>query len=162
MASTQSHLYDGSAGVVHLRTRNACSVIHFLKLAMDAREMSRVSGPDGISVLHCELQVGLTLVMVCDDMQAWGVSDTSGMTPPPWRIMVENVDQLVGQCAGQGAEILTPPGNAFWGERYACVRDPFGNEWVLAQMIEPMSPEEQAHHARQALGGNQNTSGPHA
>lgn len=166
MASSGSQSFDGSAGVVHLRTRNADAAIHFLKLGMNAKEIARVSGPDGRSVLHCELQVGMTLVMVCDEMIAWG-DDPKGtrhvsQAPMACRVMVPNVDDLLAQCMEQGAELITPPSNAFWGERFARLRDPFDNEWILAQLIEPMSPEEQAEHARQALGGNRRTDGPHA
>lgn len=166
MGSVNSASFDGSAGVVQLRTRNAGAAIHFLKLAMNAQEIARVCGPDGASVLHCELHIGLTVVMVCDEMIAWGDAPRggrgAGQQTVPRRVMVQDVDLLVEQCLANDAVLLTPPNNAFWGERYARVRDPFENEWILAQMIEPMSPEEQAEHARQAFGGTIDTEGPHA
>ena len=37
------------------------------------------------------------------------------------------VDQLYERIAGAGFEVDTPPWDAFWGQRYAQVRDPDGN-----------------------------------
>ncbi|MCF8568973.1 VOC family protein [Gordonia sp. HY002] len=38
------------------------------------------------------------------------------------------VDDVVADLAGLGAQIVRPPFDAPWGQRYATVRDPNGNE----------------------------------
>lgn len=41
-----------------------------------------------------------------------------------------------------GATVLMEPIDAFWGERFARVRDPFGHEWGIATLLREMSPDE--------------------
>ncbi|WP_439656017.1 VOC family protein [Lentzea sp. HUAS TT2] len=38
------------------------------------------------------------------------------------------VDELVGELAAAGAVVTRPPWDAFWGQRYASLSDPDGNE----------------------------------
>ncbi|GEE01217.1 glyoxalase [Gordonia spumicola] len=39
-----------------------------------------------------------------------------------------DVDAVVGQLAGVGGQVVREPFDAAWGQRYATVRDPNGNE----------------------------------
>jgi hypothetical protein len=41
-----------------------------------------------------------------------------------------------------GAEALMPPTDAFWSDRYAIIRDPFGHRWSLATQHEDLSTAE--------------------
>ena len=54
----------------------------------------------------------------------------------------QDCDALVARMATHGAEVLVPPADMFWGERFARVRDPFGHEWGIAQQLREVSDEE--------------------
>jgi PhnB protein len=36
---------------------------------------------------------------------------------------------MVDQMTEHGAQVLMPPTDMFWGEKFARIRDPFGHEW---------------------------------
>ena len=46
-----------------------------------------------------------------------------------------------------GCEVVMPPSDMFWGDRYAKVKDPSGHQWGLATHIEDVEPEECARRA---------------
>jgi lactoylglutathione lyase len=47
-------------------------------------------------------------------------------------VYVEDLDRLLAELRGAGAEVLREPADMPWGERLAFVRDPEGNVVTLA------------------------------
>ena len=43
--------------------------------------------------------------------------------------------------------------DAFWGERFGQIIDPFGHRWGLAQHLRDVSPDEVERAAAEAFGG---------
>ena len=43
--------------------------------------------------------------------------------------------------------------DAFWGDRYGMVVDPFGQNWAVATHKEDVSPEEMGKRAAAMFGG---------
>ena len=132
----------------YLMVRGAAKAIDFYKKALGATERFRFAAPDG-SVMHAELQVGDSVVMLADDNpQATAKSPASlGGTSVNIFLYVEDVDSFFQQAVGAGAEALMPPENMFWGDRFSKVSDPFGHEWSLATHVEDVSPEEMGKRA---------------
>ena len=56
--------------------------------------------------------------------------------------MVPNSDSAYERAIAAGAVSIMPPKDMFYGFRNACVRDPFGHEWMVQHEIEKVSPEE--------------------
>lgn len=52
-----------------------------------------------------------------------------------------------------GARILNPAEDAFWGDRYGRLLDPFGVIWSVATHIKDMTPDEITVAAKQTFGG---------
>jgi PhnB protein len=52
-----------------------------------------------------------------------------------------------------GAEVRQPLGDAFWGERYGQIVDPFGHRWGLAQHVRDVPREEIQRAATELFGG---------
>ena len=50
----------------YLTVRGAAEAIDFYKRALGAREIMRMPGPDGKSVMHAELRIGNSIVMLSD------------------------------------------------------------------------------------------------
>ena len=44
--------------------------------------------------------------------------------------------------AEAGAEVIMPLADAFWGDRYGQVRDPYGHIWAIATHKEDLTMEE--------------------
>jgi PhnB protein len=58
-----------------------------------------------------------------------------------------DVDAAWDRALAAGAEVLYPLADQFYGERGGRLRDPFGQQWSLAQRIEDVSAEEMRRRA---------------
>ncbi|HEY7528002.1 MAG TPA: VOC family protein, partial [Candidatus Deferrimicrobiaceae bacterium] len=69
-----------------------------------------------------------------------------------------NADRLFERAVQAGCTVKMPIMDAFWGDRYGKVADPFGYEWGLATRKEDLTPDEirkgaEEFFRRQAGGG---------
>jgi PhnB protein len=127
----------------YLIVKDAVDAIAFYQQAFDATEILRLDGPGG-SVMHAELQVGDSRIMMadeCPDMNALA-PQSPGSSGVGLCLYVENVDEIVAQAIEAGAEIQRPLQDQFYGDRSATLQDPFGHVWTVATHIEDVSPEE--------------------
>ena len=61
-----------------LTISGASDAIEFYKKVFDAKEIHRFSGPDGKSIMHAEIRIGDSAIMLCDEMPQMGcLSPTS-------------------------------------------------------------------------------------
>ena len=67
-------------------------------------------------------------------------------------LAVENVDAFVAHAVSVGATIKMPVADAFWGDRYGQIEDPFGHYWSVATHVRDVSPEELQKAAQQMCG----------
>lgn len=144
-----------------LVVRNAREAIAFYKKAFNAEELEVHTAPDGKHVMHAELRIGNSRFQLCDEMKDWGcLSPLSiGGTSTTVHIYVESVqglDELFNQAIQAGAQVKMPLENAFWGDRYGQLTDPYGHVWGLITHLEDLSPEEVN---RRALEFFKNSSG---
>ena len=51
-----------------------------------------------------------------------------------------------------GAEVIFPLDDQFYGERGGRLRDPFGQQWMMSQHIEDLSPDEMSRRAAALYG----------
>ena len=47
----------------------------------------------------------------------------------------KHVDAIMQQAVAHGAEIAMPAEDAFWGDRYGQIRDPFGHMWTFGAAL---------------------------
>jgi uncharacterized glyoxalase superfamily protein PhnB len=64
---------------------------------------------------------------------------------------VANCDEAVKRAAAAGAQVLKEPWDAFWGDRYGIVADPFGHRWSLATHVREVSQEDMAQAQATAM-----------
>jgi PhnB protein len=57
------------------------------------------------------------------------------------------------RAVAAGAEIRQPLQEAFWGELYGQVTDPFGHRWGIAQHLRQVPPEELERAIADAFSG---------
>ncbi|MEJ7809763.1 MAG: VOC family protein [Gemmatimonadaceae bacterium] len=123
--------------------RDAAQAIEFYKRAFGAEEVSRMAGPDG-SIMHAEIRIGDSRVMLGEENEQWGTLSplsTKG-NPGSLHLYVEDADAAFARALQAGATVRYPLENAFWGDRYGKVADPFGHEWGIATRMKEMTPEE--------------------
>jgi uncharacterized glyoxalase superfamily protein PhnB len=136
---------DGySALTPYLVVRGASKAIEFYKQAFGAVERSRMPGPDGL-LMHAELEIGNSVLMLCDEfpqMERWISPDSLKGTTVSLHLYVEDVDASFARAIAAGAKVSMPLMDAFWGDRYGKLTDPFGHEWSLATRKRMVSPDE--------------------
>ena len=66
-------------------------------------------------------------------------------------LYVEDVDALYNQAVAAGCTPSMPPMDAFWGDRYGMVADPYGHFWSIATHTAEPSEEEMAKAAQETF-----------
>ena len=123
--------------------RGAADAIEFYKSAFGAEETTRMLGPDG-KIMHAEIRIGDSMVMLGDENPEWGMLSplsTNG-TPSSLHVYVDDADAAFARALRAGAKVRQPLEDAFWGDRYGKVTDPFGHEWGIATHVKDMSADE--------------------
>src|SRR5260370_37730256 len=139
----------------HLVVKGASQAIEFYKKAFGAEEITRVPGPDGKSLMHAEIKIGDSRLFLVDEFPQMGSLGPHGIggTPVLIHVYMEDVDTVFNQAVGAGAQVGMPLEDAFCGDRYGQVTDPFGHKWSLATHKEDLTPEELSKRAQAAFGG---------
>jgi PhnB protein len=119
------------------------AAVAFYRAAFGADELLRNSGPDG-RVFHCELLVNGGRLLVHDDFSEHGEDPSAlGGSPVVLHLYVPDVDAAFAAAVAAGATPVAEPQDAFWGDRYAQLTDPFGHRWSLGTTREEQSVAEQ-------------------
>ncbi len=130
-----------------LVVRDVPAAIDFYRAAFAAQEISeRFTGPNG-EVIHTELRIGDSVLMITEDSEDRELSPTP---PTPQCILAtywENVDAAWQRALAAGAEVIHPLDDHFYGERGGRLRDPLGHQWMLSQRTEHLSHEEMNQRA---------------
>ena len=126
----------------HLTVRGVETAVKFYQAAFGAAELYRNLAPDGKSVMHAELMVGDSRLLLHDEFPDHGLlaPDGSKDNGVKHHLYVPNVDDIYERTVAAGATVVMPLQDCFWGDRYAIVVDPFGHRWSMATRIEDLSP----------------------
>jgi uncharacterized glyoxalase superfamily protein PhnB len=136
----------------HLVVRGARKAIEFYKEAFGATELTVMPAPDGEMIVHAALQIGDSHLMLCDEMPGMEICkapESLGGTTFTLHIWTENADALFDRAVKAGAKATMPMMDAFWGDRYGKVLDPFGHEWSIATHQKDLTPEQMAKGAEE-------------
>lgn len=127
--------------------------IEFYKSAFGAQERYAMPGPDGNGIMHAELQVGDSIIMMGDEFpqQSCKSAESMGGSPVSFYLYVENVDAAFRRAVEAGATVDMEVQEMFWGDRAGSLRDPFGYGWMLATRTRELSPEEISEGAKAAF-----------
>jgi PhnB protein len=97
--------------------------------------------------IHVQLKIGDSIVMVSD----WRVQHTEtnlgspqalGGTSVILEMYVDDVDATFKKAVDAGGAAKMQPADAFFGDRYGWVMDPFGHLWALATKKEELTTEQ--------------------
>jgi len=117
--------------------------IDFCVRTFGAVELGRRPGPDGTTA-HGLLTIGGEMIMI---EAVWPTLPSrapvaDGSSPVVVFVYVEDVDQTVDRAIANGAKLLVPLQNQFWGDRMAWIMDPAGHVWTVATRIEETTAEQ--------------------
>lgn len=120
----------------YLYMKDAAKFIEFVKDAFGALEHGRMPNPDG-TIAHAALQIGDSMVMLSEGEPK----------PTALFLYVEDVDSQYKRALDAGAAAETVPADQFWGDRFASVRDAWGNTWQIATHVEDLTEDEMMKRA---------------
>ena len=146
MAKAKSAVPAGHHTVTpQLSFDNAAPAIEWYKKGLGAEEVSRAVGPDG-KILHAEIRIGDSLIMLNDAMMGAKGPKALGGSPASLWLYVEDCDALFNRAVAAGGQV--PPGpmgqmqDQFWGDRAGTITDPHGYTWTIATHKEDLTPQE--------------------
>ncbi len=126
---------------------DGAGAIEFYRAAFGAQELGeRFTGPGG-EVIHAEVGIGDSVVMITEDLGGDGTPAKSpqalgGAVSAIMATYWEDVDEAWERARAAGAEVVFPLADQFYGERGGRLRDPFGHQWMMSQQIEELTREE--------------------
>lgn len=130
---------DRTAIQVYLTVSDAKAAIDWYVRAFGATETARMAAQDGQRLVYARLEMLGGAIMLSDpfpEMSPGMISpDAAGSASVTMTVGTEtpeDVDSIIAQAAGAGAEVMMPAADMHWGGRYGQVRDPFGHRWAFA------------------------------
>ena len=127
-----------------LTVKGASSAIEFYKKAFGAQELSRFVGPDGKTIMHAEIKIGDSLIMLNDEYPQMGCRSPQSMGGATGGLFlyVQDADDTFNKAVSAGAKPQMPMMDAFWGDRFGSIVDPYGHVWSIATRKKDMTPDE--------------------
>ena len=123
---------------VQLCVKGGKAAVAWYETAFEAVETYEQMADDGTRILHANLALFGSEVMLHDEFPEFGGDvmgpDTRGgasMTVSVNLSTPEKVDAAFARAAEAGADVVMAPADVFWGARYAKLRDPFGHVWAF-------------------------------
>jgi len=133
--------------IPQLIVRGGPAALEFYEKVFGAEGVDRMMTPDGARLIHGELLLDGHKFFVSDEFSASEGGScksphTLGGTGVRITILVDDAKQTVDRAAAEGARVIRPVQEMFWGARYAQIVDPFGHEWGINQQVKQQSPQE--------------------
>jgi len=127
---------------------NAAEAIEWYKKGLGAEELSRSLGPDG-KIMHAEIKIGDSKVMLNDAMMGMKGPQGMGGSPASLWLFVQDSDALYKRAVDAGATVKMPLADQFWGDRGGSVTDPAGYTWWIATPREDLTHAEMNQRAEE-------------
>lgn len=127
----------------YLILNRASDAIAFYKAALGVSEVFRMDDPSG-RIHHAEISIGDSRIMLADEhpeLQAHSPK-TFGGSPVSLHVYVEDADAAVERAVKQGAKLVRPVADQFYGDRTGGIEDPFGYRWFIATHKEDLTVDE--------------------
>jgi PhnB protein len=113
---------DYNSVTPYLIVKDAAKAIDYYKKVFGATETVRMNGPDG--------KVG---------------------SPVSLYVYLPDVDSVVKRAEAEGAKILKPVQDQFYGDRNGFIQDPFGHLWGIATHVEDVSPADMKERMKKMM-----------
>jgi PhnB protein len=127
----------------HLVVRDAARAATWYEAVFGAAERGRLEVPSG-KLMQLELSFGDTQVMLADEFRELEVLSplSIGGTATVLHFATADADAVWQRALDRGVAVRQPLHDAFWGERYGQITDPFGHRWGIAQRVRDVPREE--------------------
>ena len=137
----------------HLTIEGASDAIALYKKAFGAKVLGKMVAQDGKRLMHAQIQIGNSMVMLMDAFPEWGSKGPKalGGSPVGVHLYVKDCDAVYKKAIKAGAKALMPLADMFWGDRYGVVADPFGHHWSIATHKKDLTMAQMAKAGKAAM-----------
>ena len=136
----------------HIVVTDGIKAIELYKHAFGSQELSRMMTPDGMGLMHAQLKIGNSMLMLASEFPPNALSPKSrGGTSVFLHIYLADADAAFDRAVKAGCTVKMPLTDMFWGDRYGIVEDPFGHQWSIATHKHDYTPEQIAVNAKAAM-----------
>ncbi|GGK65739.1 VOC family protein [Nocardia camponoti] len=119
----------------------ANAAIEFYVKILGASVRMKMPGPND-TVMHAEIQIGKSVVMVSDPMPEMGYGASTSPEGVSLYTYVADVDKVFTEAILAGATPLRPVEDQFYGDRTGAFTDPWNHRWTVASHVEDVSDAE--------------------
>ena len=125
-----------------LAFKGAATAINWYKKIFDAKEKMRFDNPDK-TIGHAELIIGDSVVFVSDENPEFNKSPrTLNGNSVNLFVYVQDADAVIRNAVDNGAQLIKPAEDQFYGDRSGRIQDPFGYLWIVSTHVKDVSEEE--------------------
>lgn len=127
----------------YLTCRNANEAYEFYQKAFGATPDGIMNLPDG-RVMHASVSIDGVPVYISEEFPEYGGNSPLALngTPVTIHLQVDDCDAVFAKAVEAGCTVDMPLDDAFWGDRFGQVKDPFGHKWSIATTKRQVSEEE--------------------
>lgn len=130
--------------IASLTVSDGLAALGWYQKVLGAKVVSKMTTPDK-KLMHSLVRLGDSAVMVAD-MSPSAAGRSTGVM-----FYVKDAKRVFDKAVKAGAKVVMPCVDQFWGDRWGCFEDPFGQLWQIAQHIEDVSPKDMAKRAQAAM-----------
>jgi PhnB protein len=129
--------------IPYIAVSNAEEALEFYQKAFGAKLQGKYPMADG-RIIHSCLDFDGAMVFVNDEFPEHGGKSplSLGGTPVTIHLQVPDADAIYKSAVEAGCTVKMPISDMFWGDRYACVVDPYGHNWSFGTTVKQVTPEE--------------------
>lgn len=127
----------------HLCVKGGKAAIAFYEKGLGAQATECHMADDGERVLHANLAINGSEVMLHDEFPEFGGDVMAPATRGGASMAISlnlpdaaAVDAAFARAVEAGATGILAPSDVFWGARYGRIRDPFGHVWAFNAPLE--------------------------
>ncbi|HEX7016603.1 MAG TPA: VOC family protein [Cyclobacteriaceae bacterium] len=126
-----------------LAVKDAEAALTWYTRVFQAVEVLRLRDPQNGTVAHAELHIGEGRIMIAEEHPDYNRSpSTLHGSSVILHIYVPNVDEVVVRAVKEGAKLIFPVRDQFYGERSGRFEDPFGHLWIVSTLLREIPPGE--------------------
>ena len=109
---------------------------------LGAKEKMRFNAPDG-TIAHAEITIGDDVIMLAEENLQYNRSpQTLKGNSVNLCVYVQDVDAVVKKATSNGAKLLMPVKDEFYGDRSGRIEDPYGYVWIIATHFKDVTQAE--------------------
>ena len=132
-----------------LAVSDAHAAIAFYAQAFGATELARIPAPGTNRLMHVRMMVFGTVFVFMDEIPELAATESRFHSPDrlngtsvSLHLQVADAELVWRQALNAGALPIIPLAEQFWGELYGRLKDPFGHEWTIAQLLQILGSAE--------------------